>query len=94
MKTNLYTFILDYDGCTAISQFRGENAEAARRAWIDGISIAEFKTMGFKEKHRAKIRARFELREMGFLNGVTNVWCCTFLVKKRLGLLNIVLTVD
>ena len=40
-STSVFTFILEYDGYTAISQFHGTNVQAALAAWGRRIATAK-----------------------------------------------------
>ena len=42
--TKLYTFLMDWNGGTFISQSRGDNIQEATKGWLNQLSIKKIKT--------------------------------------------------
>ena len=90
MTDNLFTFVLDFDGGTYISQFRGHDRSEACEKWVEGMDISAIRSVA--KITRSELRREVDIREAVGIEGMTNVWCLSFVVKKKLGLLNVVQT--
>jgi len=86
----LFTFGLEFDGGTHISQFRATSLFRA---------VEEYGAQLLRDKAVAKLAVRRRLSEAlsaenpVAIKGVRNVWCCSVSIGKKLALLNVVATV-
>ena len=85
----LFTFVLEFDGGTYISQFRALSAHravgeyAARMLRDKGVA-----TLSMRRRLAAALSAETPVT----IEGVRNVWCCSASIGKKFALLNIVAT--
>jgi hypothetical protein len=85
----LFTFVLEFDGGTHISQFRATSVVRA---------VEEYGAQLLRDKAVAKLPVRRRLREAlsaenpVAIKGVRNVWCCSASIGEKLALLNVVAT--
>ena len=85
----LFTFVLEFDGGTHISQFRATSFFRA---------VEEYGAQLLRDKAVAKLPVRRRLSEAlsaenpVAIKGVRNVWCCSASIGKKLALLNVVAT--
>jgi hypothetical protein len=85
----LFTFVLEFDGGTYISQFRAPSAHKA---------VAEYLSRLLRDKGvatfpiRRRLAAALSAETPVTIEGVRNVWCCCASMGKRFALLNIVAT--
>jgi hypothetical protein len=85
----LFTFVLEFDGGTHISQFRATSFFRA---------VEEYGARLLRDKAVAKLPVRRRLSEAlsaenpVAIKGVRNVWCCSASIGKKLALLNVVAT--
>jgi len=85
----LFTFVLEFDGGTHISQFRATSLFRA---------VEEYGAQLLRDKAVAKLPVRRRLSEAlsagnpVAIKGVRNVWCCSASIGKKLALLNVVAT--
>ncbi|MEO6522967.1 MAG: hypothetical protein ABIN91_14895 [Mucilaginibacter sp.] len=90
MKTELYTFIMEYWGGTYISQVEAADHKEAIKVWIVNLEISEIK--GFSEADKAKAIDNDDFYDATLLKGLTNVWCIGFIASKGYALINFVKT--
>ena len=85
----LFTFLLEFDGGTYISQFRAASVKGA---------IAQYPShvVGNKAVSTSSLRKRLaealSAEKPVTIDGVRNVWCCSTSVGKKFALLNVVAT--
>jgi hypothetical protein len=86
----LYTFIMDYDGGTYVSQAKAPSPKSACLNWARTLDVPQIKGLGGKS-HESLI-AKMREASPTPLDGVLNTWCATALIRGRLALINIVQT--
>ena len=85
----LFTFVLEFDGGTHISQLRATSLFRA---------VEEYGAQLLRDKAVAKLPVRRRLSEAlsaenpVAIKGMRNVWCCSASIGKKLALLNVVAT--
>jgi hypothetical protein len=85
----LFTFVLEFDGGTHISQFRAASVFRA---------VEEYGAQLLHNKAIAKLPVRRRLKEAlsaenpVAIKGVRNVWCCSASIGKKFALVNVVVT--
>ncbi len=90
MSDKFFTFLLDFEGGTYISQFHSESLRKACEKWALGLNTSTIALID--ESAKSEIRSNLDTEEAIGIEGLTNVWCLTFLIKKELALLHVVLT--
>jgi hypothetical protein len=85
----LFTFILEFDGGTHISQFRA--ASVVRAVHEYGGQLLSDKAVA-KMPVRRRLSAAFSAENPVAIKGVRNVWCCSASIGKKLAILNVVAT--
>lgn len=86
----LYTFILEFDGGTYISQVQAQDAKSAPEVW--GASLKSGDVRGLRDASIRRLRADLASDEPVPLTGLEMVWCMSTLVRGRLALVNFVQT--
>ncbi|WP_431052978.1 hypothetical protein [Roseateles sp. L2-2] len=87
----LYTFIMDYDGGTYISQIRATSHLAAMRKWARTRTPGEISGMGVKGFE--ELANAMDATDAANFNGaIVNTWCTSALVRGKLALINFVKT--
>lgn len=102
----LFTVILEFGGLTSVSQFIATNPDTALLRWEDGLS--DPLTYGLRPEQaqavaRVLVAQRRDheewtlsrKRQAPFVTAVSevkNVWCVTFFVGRKFGLINIIAT--
>jgi hypothetical protein len=86
----LYTFIMDYDGGTYVSQVKAPSPKSACLKWARGLDGEQIKGLGGKS-HESLI-AEIKDESPTPIHGVLNAWCATALIRGTLALINIVQT--
>jgi len=84
-----FTFIMEVDGGTYVSQVDAADEVEATLAWCEKFPAEKIK--GLRKKTLAE-SVRKELKEYGLapLDGLDGVWCASPRYKKRLALMNVV----
>lgn len=85
----LFTFILEFDGGTYISQFQGSSPDDAAAKYVD--YVVGLKGMS-TPSNRRRLGASLSLERPVAIEGVRKVWCCSASVRGKLALVNIVAT--
>jgi len=85
----LFTFLLEFDGGTYISQFR---APSARRAVAQYSAHLVRNTAVPTRALRRRLANALSAEQPVAIEGGRNVWCCSASIGKRLALLNVVAT--
>ena len=87
----LYTFILQYDGGTYVSQVVEQNNLDAMRKWLRELDVSEIP--GFTEVDKQLlIKDDFSDETPIQLKDCINIWCFGLRTNKELALVNFVLT--
>ena len=89
-KNNVYTFLLEYKGGTYLSQIKAESPQNALTKWSESLSVTEIKGLG--EKTKEQLIKDTKLEEPCLIEGMSNVWCATFVLANNLALLHYVQT--
>ena len=85
----LYTFIMDFDGGTYISQVSGSGIAEAKKKW-GGRRFTEIPRL--TPTARDEIRSGMSNGSAVALEGLKNAWCTSFTLRNKLALVNIVKT--
>ncbi|MDC7685223.1 hypothetical protein PQU92_18220 [Asticcacaulis sp. BYS171W] len=91
----LFTFVVEYDGGTYISQLQAEDVGAALLLWCD--KFADSEDIPKKTRKLSKTVREDIIEHEGeavLLNGLQNAWCISALRKNKLALINIVKTAE
>lgn len=89
---SLYTFIMDYNGGTYISQF--ENSGSLSNAclgWAKKLKTSDI--LGFGEKSRKILLEQLKNEEIIPISDLQNCWCLSSLIRNNLALITIIETV-
>ena len=86
----LFTFILEYEGGTYISQRRAENIGTALSLWVKAIVLEDLAAEASSEV--AQAFQDLEGNRPVAVADLSNVWCVTSLNDSGLALLNIIQT--
>lgn len=85
----LFTFLLEYDGGTYISQVRGNSPSAALKKWT-----AEFRVAGLTKARREELVRGLTGDVLTAISGARGVWCLSATCGRKLALMNIVETTE
>jgi hypothetical protein len=90
----LYTFVLEYQGGTYIYQRNGRTLEDGLAKWAANLPIEKIEAAGptFEADLEAGIVDILNNAGISSINGVSNVWCCTFIASDSLGIVTIIAT--
>ena len=88
----LFTCIMDYEGGTYISQVKAVSVRAACMTWARKLDISQIEGLGAKGKLSLIDEMREESDHIVSINGVSNVWCVTALVRNKLVIVNFIQT--
>lgn len=91
----LYTFLLEIDGGTYISQINAINIEDSVIQWITSLEIENSKEQFISLEIVSGLKNEIfisDLEKPTELDGLKNVWCLSFSIKEHLALINIVET--
>jgi hypothetical protein len=86
----LFTFILDYAGGTYISQVRASGTTKAVNRWL--TSLEPKVIQGLTPKKKESLADQLAGDEPVAVEGSTNVWCVSAVLRGSLALINIVKT--
>ncbi|WP_148714132.1 hypothetical protein [Chitinolyticbacter meiyuanensis] len=86
----LYTFILEFEGGTYLSQVVAQSFVQAPVAWADELVPGEIK--GMRETSLNELRIATQGSAPVPLNGLQRAWCFSTLVRGRLALVHFVET--
>jgi len=79
MTQKLYTFIMEFNGGTFISQVTAPDHTSAIESWATSLNPDEIK--GFLASMKSEILRDMCEESPTLLNGLTNVWCIFFITK-------------
>ncbi|MCL2761570.1 MAG: hypothetical protein FWD70_08000 [Desulfuromonadales bacterium] len=89
----LYTFVVDYQGGTYISQIENES-DSPYNIFKDWVKTCDFLEIISKRINRNKLIDKIEKFEKVPLplDNLNNVWCITLILLNKLALINIIKT--
>ena len=88
----LFTFIMEYQGGTYISQVQADNLAQAPEIWAREGDWANIPKAG--KKFADKLLAAIEADPPVALEALVNTWCITALIKDELALITFTQTVE
>ncbi|WP_298332716.1 hypothetical protein [Asticcacaulis sp.] len=89
----VYTLFLDYKGGTYIAQRRAPNPREALRLWATQPEKALLSALGDDAGCIESLAAEIgDDNQLVPIQGMTSVWCASFVVEGELALINIVQT--
>jgi hypothetical protein len=86
----LFTFVLDFDGGTYVSQVRSASWKSAPVAWAKALNADEIYGMGSSTRRLLETRMSEELPVP--LNGLKRAWCTSTLLRGKPALIHFVET--
>lgn len=90
MTMNLYTFFMEFEGGTYISQVAAPSLKLAMRKWANSLDTTQIKGMGPTLKKQ--VIQEIEGEEATPLEGLKNAWCFALSPKGKFCLVNFVET--
>lgn len=87
---NLYTFVLEFEGGTYVSQVEAASVELAPSAWATAITPGT--TQGMPDASLRELCEAIAEQVPVRLDGLQQVWCISPLVRGRMALVHFVLT--
>lgn len=89
---NLYTFVMDWNGGTFISQSIGDNIEEATKRWLNQLNAKEIE---ISENSLSLFKSSLlDYFNPVALEGNTSVWCLSEFLSGELAIINIILTLE
>ncbi len=85
-----YTFIMEYDGGTYVSQLKAQSKQRACIKWAQQLNISEIHNFGQSSKE--KLIEEMKTEEPILLNSLKNVWCQMTWIGGKSALINFVQT--
>ena len=85
-----YTFIMEYAGGTHISQVSAASPKSACVKWAQGLDVSQVSGLGQKSKE--SLIREMEADAPLTIDGLSNAWCVTALIRGELALVSIVRT--
>jgi hypothetical protein len=79
----LYTFIMDYQGGTYISQVRASTPRSAARAWARQLDYGAVQGLGRKGKEKLIEGMMSGYGDPVPITGIKNTWCCSALMLNK-----------
>jgi predicted GNAT superfamily acetyltransferase len=87
----LYTFIMDYEGGTYVSQFQGESVKDACIEWSNNLDVSEIES--FSEANKSEFIKEMKDEIPTPIDRLINVWCISLLTEDdKLAIVDIVQT--
>lgn len=87
----LYTFIMDYEGGTYISQFTGKTVKDACVKWANNLAVSEIES--FNETNKLEFIKEIKAEIPNQIDRLVNVWCISLLTEDdKLAIVDIVQT--
>ncbi|MBJ2156632.1 hypothetical protein [Variovorax sp. IB41] len=87
---SLYTFVLEFEGGTYVSQAEAVSVELAPSAWAEGIAPGTIR--GMADASVRELREAIAEEVPVQLDGLQEVWCISTLVRGRMALVHFVST--
>ena len=85
--SELYTFFLDYDGGTFVTQVEGNSIHDAYDKWIAMLPLTEMNVSLSTEIELEDVGERFSK-----IVDLKNVWCTTLVIENKMAIGSVVLT--
>jgi len=82
-----YTFFLEFDGGTFISQLESKALERARDMWVKQVDFFE---IGAPEESRSNFEVDAVQEELTVIKDVKNVWCFSPEINGMLAIVHVV----
>jgi hypothetical protein len=86
----VYTVVLDFAEGTYVHQVRSNSVSSAAKKWVDGL--AEEQVRGLGKQGKKRLSEQIHKDAPIALNGLSNAWCQTALVRGKLALVNLIKT--
>lgn len=83
-----YTFVLDFEGGTYLSQVTAPSPEEGRIAWVKQMVWAEIP--GSNEGFQEAVMVGIGDETLTPLNGLEKVWCFSILPQERFGMVHVI----
>lgn len=90
MKNRKFSFIMEFDGGTYISQIDEISPEVAMKSWAKSLDVANIN--GMNQNMKEEIIAGLDDEEPVGLEGLTKIWCFTIIPEGHFGLIHFVET--
>lgn len=92
-STYLYSFIMEYDDGSYISQVEATNEREAMISWLENLDISTIDNFSLNDKIRL-IEENFIEENPILISGCKNIWCFGLRIKKNkaLALVNMIKT--
>ena len=91
-RVAVYTFIMDYDGGTYVSQVKASSPIGAARKWAQSLDTRGIEGIGEASKLQMINELNSEFEEPVALEGMSNIWFISFLLRGKLAMVNFVKT--
>ncbi|MEA9412263.1 hypothetical protein [Flavobacterium sp. PL02] len=94
-RKHLYSFIMEYDGGTYITQVYATNEHEAMRVWLNTLDVKPIDSFTEKDKKRL-IMEDFVDENPILISGCKNIWNIGLRIRKNkmLAMINIVKTIE
>lgn len=89
---SLYTFFLDYQGGTYISQVHAQTHSEAPKIWIKELDWTSIPKV--ERKFRNKLLSEIELEKPIEIEGLNKTWCLSPTIADNLALVHFTQTVE
>jgi len=86
----IFTFLMDFEGGTYVSQHAAVDLKLAVQAWVGAIDLASIEGIGIGD--RQEFAKQMSKSGTTPLSGMNNVWCIDGILSDRLALVHIVKT--
>ena len=87
----LYTFILDYNGGTYVSQIEGRSLKIVILKWVRQLDLDTIRVKN-DNKECIETSIKDNIEEPVLLDGMRNVWCIALRLDRKLAIVNMVKT--
>ena len=88
----LYTFVMDFEGGTYISQIKNTTLKKAVISWAKNLNCLNISYFGDKSKNQILKYLLEEEYSPVQVDGLKNVWCTSFLLFKGSAIVHIIKT--
>lgn len=85
-----YTFIMEFDGGTYVSQVNAPSEKSACLKWARTLDLSAIQ--GLNDRERESLIEQMKDDSPVALTGTVNVWCITALIRGKHALINFVRT--
>ncbi|WP_331345886.1 hypothetical protein [Cellvibrio sp. UBA7661] len=90
----LFTFLVDFDGGTFISQYQEESLQAATLSWAEKLDSQVFPDITEKAWSDLIAQVNEPDNQPVAVSGLKNVWCSSYLVGSTVLIVHIVSTIE